>query len=185
MSPPSWTSLPSPSPSHPSRLIYLQGSNGETDIENRLMDTGSGEERVRCMATVTMATYITIRKIDSQWELAVSQGTERLYKPVFSLFSFILIRRLFSSSSHKLYYLLRHHNWYLLIHLWPSSVRMQVLRTEAFYQLCSLLLPQYFSTWRSRHWKYLWNRWNFLLDIALVATRVCLALWKKSILNIL
>ena len=58
----------------------------------------------------TMATYITIRKIDSQWELAVSQGTERLYKPVFSLFSFILIRRLFSSSSHKLYYLLRHHN---------------------------------------------------------------------------
>ena len=24
--------------------IYLQGSNGETDIENRLMDMGAGEE---------------------------------------------------------------------------------------------------------------------------------------------
>ena len=28
---------------------YLQGSNGETDTENRLMDMGNGEERVRCM----------------------------------------------------------------------------------------------------------------------------------------
>ena len=33
--------------------IYLQGSNGETDIENRLMDKGRGEERVRCMERVT------------------------------------------------------------------------------------------------------------------------------------
>ena len=33
--------------------IYLQGSNGETDIENRLMDMGWGEERVRCMERVT------------------------------------------------------------------------------------------------------------------------------------
>ena len=33
--------------------IYLQGSNGETDIENRLMDTGRREERVRCMERVT------------------------------------------------------------------------------------------------------------------------------------
>ena len=33
--------------------IYLQGSNGETDIENRLMGTGRGEERVRCMERVT------------------------------------------------------------------------------------------------------------------------------------
>ena len=29
------------------------GSNGETDIENRLMDMGRGEERVRCMLRVT------------------------------------------------------------------------------------------------------------------------------------
>ena len=29
------------------------GSNGETDIENRLMDMGRGKERVRCMEKVT------------------------------------------------------------------------------------------------------------------------------------
>ena len=33
--------------------IYLQGSNGETDIENRPMDMGRGEERVRRMERVT------------------------------------------------------------------------------------------------------------------------------------
>ena len=33
--------------------IYLQGSNGEKDIENRLMDMGRGEERVRRMERVT------------------------------------------------------------------------------------------------------------------------------------
>ena len=33
--------------------IYLQGSSGETNIENRLMDKGRGEERVRCMERVT------------------------------------------------------------------------------------------------------------------------------------
>ena len=32
---------------------YLQGSNGETDTENRLMDMGRGEEWVRCMERVT------------------------------------------------------------------------------------------------------------------------------------
>ena len=31
---------------------YLQGSNGETDM-NRLVDMGRGEERVRCMERVT------------------------------------------------------------------------------------------------------------------------------------
>ena len=31
---------------------YLQGSNGETDIENRLMDMRRGKERVRCMERV-------------------------------------------------------------------------------------------------------------------------------------
>jgi len=33
--------------------IYSQGSNGETDMENRLMDMGRGEERVRHMERVT------------------------------------------------------------------------------------------------------------------------------------
>ena len=32
---------------------YLQGSNGETDTENRLMDMGRGEERLRYMERVT------------------------------------------------------------------------------------------------------------------------------------
>ena len=36
-----------------SRRIYLQSSNGETDIEKRLVDMGRGEERVRCMERVT------------------------------------------------------------------------------------------------------------------------------------
>ena len=35
------------------------------------MDMGRGEERVRCMEKVNMETYITISKIDSQWEFAV------------------------------------------------------------------------------------------------------------------
>ena len=32
---------------------YLQGSNGETDIQNRLMDMERGEERVKCMKRLT------------------------------------------------------------------------------------------------------------------------------------
>ena len=47
----------------------------ETDIENRLMDMGRGDERVRCMERVTLyyhvETYITICKIDSQPEFAL------------------------------------------------------------------------------------------------------------------
>ena len=35
------------------RISPLQGSNGETDMENRLLDTGRGEKRVRCMERVT------------------------------------------------------------------------------------------------------------------------------------
>ena len=31
---------------------FFQGSNGETDIKNRLMDMGIGEETVRCMERV-------------------------------------------------------------------------------------------------------------------------------------
>ena len=51
-------------------LKYLQGNNVETDIENRLMDMGRGEERVRRIDS-NMQTYITICKIDNQWEFAV------------------------------------------------------------------------------------------------------------------
>ena len=31
----------------------LQGNNGEADIENRFMDMGKGEERVRYMESIT------------------------------------------------------------------------------------------------------------------------------------
>ena len=48
----------------------MQGSHGETDIENRPTDKGRGEERVRCMEGVTWK-HITICKIDSQREFAV------------------------------------------------------------------------------------------------------------------
>ena len=53
---------------------YLQGSNEDTDIENKFMDTGAGlgrKERVGCMERVNTETYTTLCKIDSQWEFAV------------------------------------------------------------------------------------------------------------------
>ena len=54
------------------RWIYLQGSSGETDIENILMDTGGGEAGEGGMyAESNMETYITMCKIDSQQEFAV------------------------------------------------------------------------------------------------------------------
>ena len=40
-------------PSARSDQEYFQGSSGETDIENRLMDVVRGEGRVRCMERVT------------------------------------------------------------------------------------------------------------------------------------
>ena len=46
---------------------YLQGSSGETDIDNRLMDMGEGE----ICGKSNRETYITICKIDSQQEFAV------------------------------------------------------------------------------------------------------------------
>jgi len=36
-----------------SRKMVLKGNNGETDMENRLIDMGRGEERMRCMERVT------------------------------------------------------------------------------------------------------------------------------------
>ena len=45
--------------------IYLQGINGEAEIENRLMDMGRGEN-VEMYGKSNMETYITICKIASQ-----------------------------------------------------------------------------------------------------------------------
>ena len=51
----------------------MQGSNGDTDIENKLVDTERWEEGKSGMyGESNMGTYITICKIDSQREFAVS-----------------------------------------------------------------------------------------------------------------
>ena len=52
-------------------MNVLQGSNGKKDIENRLMDMGRGEQRVRCMERVTWK--LILRKTDSQREFAIQQ----------------------------------------------------------------------------------------------------------------
>ena len=48
----------------------MQSSNGDTDIENRLMVTASGGKKERYRES-NMETYITVNKIDSQWKFAV------------------------------------------------------------------------------------------------------------------
>ena len=47
------------------------GQSGETDIENRLMGMGRGEERVRLYGKSNIETYFTICKIYSQQEFAI------------------------------------------------------------------------------------------------------------------
>ena len=49
------------------QMNYFQGNNGDTDIENRLTDSGCGGGE----GESNMATHITICKIHSQWEFAV------------------------------------------------------------------------------------------------------------------
>ena len=50
--------------------MYLQSSSGDADIEIRLMDmVGEGEGGMNWESNIE--TYITICKIDSQWEFAV------------------------------------------------------------------------------------------------------------------
>ena len=41
----------------------LTGSNGETDIENRLTHVGRGEERVRCMERITWKLTVSYVKL--------------------------------------------------------------------------------------------------------------------------
>jgi len=53
------------------RRLYLQGSNGETDIENRLTDGGEGRRGEGEMyGKRNMEAYITICEIDSHQEFA-------------------------------------------------------------------------------------------------------------------
>ena len=42
--------------------MVLKSNNGETDMENRLMDMGRGEERMRCMERVTWKLTLTYVK---------------------------------------------------------------------------------------------------------------------------
>ena len=51
---------------------YFWGSNGETDIENRLMDMGIGEGEM--YGESNMETYITICKMDSHGNLLYVSG---------------------------------------------------------------------------------------------------------------
>ena len=48
---------------------YLQSSKGNADIKNRLLDTG--EEEYGMIWENSIETYITMCKIDSQWEIEV------------------------------------------------------------------------------------------------------------------
>ena len=54
---------------------YLQGSSGEADIENRLMDMARGEKRVRCMERVTW-------KLHSVQFSSVAQSCPTLCNPM-------------------------------------------------------------------------------------------------------
>ena len=58
----------------PRKMILMnlsQGSSGDIDIENRLMDMQRGEERVRCIERVTWKLTLPYVKIDAQWESAI------------------------------------------------------------------------------------------------------------------
>ena len=63
-----------------SRNIVLMNlfavSNGETDTENRLMDMGERDGEGEMYGESSMETYITIYKIDSQWEPGFPVGSE-------------------------------------------------------------------------------------------------------------
>ena len=55
-------------------LKNLQGSNGETDIENRLMDMARGEERVKCMQRVTWKLILPYVKQIAKGNLLYGSG---------------------------------------------------------------------------------------------------------------
>ena len=61
----------------------MQGSNVETDIENRLADMGKGEMRVRCMERVTWKlTLPYVTQIANGYLLYVSGNSNKaLYQP--------------------------------------------------------------------------------------------------------
>ena len=57
----------------------MEGSSEETDIENRLTDTGRGEERVKCMERVTWKlTLLYVKQIVNGNLLYVSGNSNGL-----------------------------------------------------------------------------------------------------------
>ena len=56
------------------RRMYLQESNGETDIENRFMDMGRREEKVRCMERVTWKVTLPCVKYIASGDLMNDSG---------------------------------------------------------------------------------------------------------------
>ena len=56
--------------------MYLQGKYGETDIKNRLMDMGRGEERMRCMGRVTWKCTVPYVKQIVNGNLLMAQETQ-------------------------------------------------------------------------------------------------------------
>ena len=59
------------------------GSNGETDTQNRLMDMGRGEERVRCIERVTWKLTLQYVKQITDGNLVFGSETQTgaLYQP--------------------------------------------------------------------------------------------------------
>ena len=59
------------------------GSSGETDMENRLMDMGKEEERVRCMKRVTWKLTLPYVKQTATGICCMAQETQTgaLYQP--------------------------------------------------------------------------------------------------------
>ena len=53
---------------------FLQGSKAETDIENRLVDTGRGKERVRGMERVTWKLTLPYVKQTANGNLLYGSG---------------------------------------------------------------------------------------------------------------
>ena len=52
----------------------MQGSTGETDIENRLTNIGRGEEKVKCMERVTGKLILPYVKHIAEENLLYSSG---------------------------------------------------------------------------------------------------------------
>ena len=52
----------------------MQGSNGQTDIQNKVMDIGRGEERVRCRERVTWKLTLPYVRLIANWNLPYVSG---------------------------------------------------------------------------------------------------------------